>query len=361
MKYVKLIISAVVFSLMTASCSHTEKKVKKVIRPVQYEKVLFSGDEVIRTFSGTSRTDKIINLSFRSNGIITLFGLKLGQRVKKGQLLSKLDNVQSRLAYEQALAQLNSAESQMNTAKLSLNRVMSLYEKGSTSLSDLEAAKNSFKTASQGYEAIKRGVAIQQEQVRYGYLYAPEDGVISAINVEIDENVRAGQSIAKLNAGTAMEIFIGIPESAINAIKQGMEADISFASLPGVNFHGTITEIAPSVDQNTSTYPIRVRIKNPITEIKSGMAANVSFHLKKEEVDKKHLVVPSYAVGEDSDGRFVYLIEEKGGKFFIKKQHVEIGALSGKGFEVRSGLSEGQKIATAGLQTLLEGQEVRLQ
>lgn len=361
MKYLKGLLPLIILSLCVVSCGSEQKKEKNYVRPVLHEKVAFYGAKSVRTFSGTSRTDKIINLSFRSNGIITLFDLKLGQRVKKGQLLSKLDNVQSRLAYEQALAQLHSAESQMNTAKLSLNRVMSLYEKGSASLSDLEAAKNSFKTASQGYEATKRGVEIQKEQVRFGYLYAPEDGVISAVNVEIDENARPGQPIATLNAGTAMEIFIGIPESAINVVEQGMETDISFTSLPEGNFKGTVTEIAPSIDQNTSTYPIRVTIKDPSAEIKSGMAANVSFNFKNEEVDKKHLVVPSYAVGEDSDGRFVYLIEEKGGKFFIKKQHVEIGALSGKGFEVRSGLSEGQKIATAGLQTLLEGQEVRLQ
>ena len=113
-----------------------------------------------------------------------MFDIKLGQKVKKGQLIAKLDNVQSRLAYEQALTQLNSAESQMNTAKLSLNRIRSLYEKGSSSLSDFESAKNAYRTAQESYQSAQRGVDIQREQVRFGFLYAPSDGVISAVNAE---------------------------------------------------------------------------------------------------------------------------------------------------------------------------------
>ena len=129
-----LLVTGCIFQL---SCGEKEKKEEKFVRPVKSYTVGFIGGDKARTFSGTARTEKIINLSFRSNGIITEFDMKLGQKVKKGQLLAKLDNVQSRLAYEQSLTQLNSAASQMNTAKLSLNRVRSLYEKGSAALSGL--------------------------------------------------------------------------------------------------------------------------------------------------------------------------------------------------------------------------------
>lgn len=126
------------------SCSSDEEAEIEVIRPVVYHTVGFSGGEVIRTFSGTAQTDKIINLSFRSSGIVTELNMKLGDQVRKGDLLSQLDNVQARLAYEQAISQLNSAASQMNTAELNLERIRSLYEKGSASLSDFENAKTLF-------------------------------------------------------------------------------------------------------------------------------------------------------------------------------------------------------------------------
>ena len=343
------------------SCSGEKKETKKFVRPVKYQKVGYLGGEKIRTFSGTAQTDKSIGLSFRSNGIITTLAIKLGQKVKKGQLLAKLDNVQARLNHENAISSKNSAESQMNTAKLSLDRTRSLFEKGSASLSDFEAAKNSYKAARESFESSKRSVAIQLEQIRYGYLYAPEDGIIAAVNAEIDENVSAGQSIATLNAGSDMEISLGIPESVINGVENGNTVDVSFSSLPGQTFKGRVSEVSPAVDRNTATYPVLIMVINPSNEIKSGMAANVTFDLGDAKHNSSVLVVPASAVGEDSEGRFVFLIEGEGEAAKVKKQEIVIGNLTSFGFEVQSGLSVGQRIATAGLQTLLDGQAVKLQ
>lgn len=348
-------------SILLFSCGGEEKKEESVLRPVKYMEIGFLGGGESRTFSGTARTDKIINLSFRNSGIITQFDLKLGQRVKKGQLLAKLDNVQARLAYEQSVTQLNSAASQVNTAKLSLNRVRALYEKGSTSLSDFEAAKNSFRNAEESYKSAKRGVEIQQEQINYGYIYAPEDGTIASVSAEIDENVSPGQSVAVLNAGTDMEITLGIPESIINGVQPNMDVVVDFTSIEEDQFKGKVSEVAPAVDANTSTYPVRVIVTNPSDAIKSGMAANVTFDFGDYKSTNNVLVVPAHAVGEDSNGRFVFLVEGDGETSKVKKQGVQLGNLTAQGFEVRSGLSSGQRIAVAGLQTLLDGQEVRLQ
>ncbi|MEM9077269.1 MAG: efflux RND transporter periplasmic adaptor subunit [Bacteroidota bacterium] len=347
--------------LILVSCGGEEKKEETTLRPVKYMEIGFLGGEESRTFSGTARTDKIINLSFRNSGIITQFDLKLGQKVKKGQLLAKLDNVQARLAYEQSITQLNSAASQVNTAKLSLNRIRTLYEKGSTSLSDFEAAKNSFRNAEESYKSAKRGVEIQQEQINYGYIYAPEDGTIASISAEIDENVSPGQAVAVLNAGTDMEITLGIPESIINGVKPEMDVVVDFTSIEEDAFKGKVSEVAPAVDANTSTYPVRVIVTNPSDAIRSGMAANVTFDFGDYDSTESVLVVPPHAVGEDSNGRFVFLVEGEGETGKVKKQGVQLGNLTAQGFEVTSGLSSGQRIAVAGLQTLLDGQEVRLQ
>ena len=347
-------------AVIAQSCSEKKTETVKSLRPVQYQEVTTLGNSTTRTFSGTARTDKIINLSFRANGIVSELNMELGQKVRKGQLLGKLDNVQSRLNYESSVASLNSAESQMNTAKLSLNRIRSLYEKGSASLSDFESAKNSYKTAQQSYESAKRSVDIQKEQIRYGYLYAPVDGIISAVNIELDENVSTGQNVGVLNAGTDMEIELGLPESVINRVVPNMSVDISFAALTNTSFRGTVTQISPAVDQASATYPVRVTINNPSEVIKSGMAANVIFKFD-ESSNEKTIIIPAKAVGEDSNGHFVFVIEDGNESSVVKKQSVTIGELTNDGFEITNGLSVGQKIATAGLQTLLDGQEVKTQ
>jgi len=343
------------------NCASEEEAPVEILRPVVYHEVGLSGGEVIRSFSGTAQTDKIINLSFRSSGIITELNMNLGNQVRKGELLGQLDNVQARLAHEQAVSALNSAASQMNTAELNLERIRLLYEKGSASLSDFENAKNSFRTAEASYESAQRSVDIQQEQINYGFLYAPETGAIAAVNVELEENISPGQVVGVLNAGLDMNIAMGIPESVINRLKPEMEVGIMFSALPNQSFLGSVIEISPALDANTSTYPIEVKVINPTDDIKSGMAASVTFNFSESIGNNEAIVIPANAVGEDQSGRFVFLINEQGSSgITVNKNYVEIGELTSDGFEIIAGLAVGQKIATAGLQTLLDGQKVTL-
>jgi RND family efflux transporter MFP subunit len=353
-------ISSLLIALFIISCGEKEVKEEVVLRPVKYAEVSYLGGEKARQFSGTAKTEKIVNLSFRSSGIVTKLNIKLGQKVKKGQLLGTLDNVSARLNYESSIESKNSSESQMNTAKLALNRVRILYEKGSAALSDYEDAKNSYRTAVASFESSKRSVAIQQDQIRFGYLYAPEDGVIASVSAEVDENVSPGQVVGVLNAGTAIEIGLGLPESVINAVKKDMKVKVTFTAIQEKVFNAIVTEVAPALDANTSTYPITVMVSDSDERIKSGMAANVLFEFIDEDLEKDILVVPANAVGEDGNGQFVFLVEGDANKATVKKQVITIGNLTPQGFEVKTGLKVGQKIATAGLQTLLDGQEVKL-
>ena len=360
MKYITKSAILVASFALFSSCGEKEKKEEIAVCPVKYEEVTYSNANQTRTFNGSAQTEKTINLSFRNTGIVTQLNMRLGQRVQKGQLLAQLDNIQSRLAYEQALTQVNSSESQMNTMKLNLNRVRSLYEKGSASLSDFENAKNGFKSAQQAYKASKRGLDIQAEQIKFGYIYAPASGIIASVDTEVDENVNPGQVIGTLNAGKTMEITLGLPESIINKVHEDMPVKIHFSALKDQNFEGKVIEIAPSLNPNTATYPVKVDILNPTEKIKSGMDAEVTFQFGKQTVENEKLIVPTNVVGEDSNGNFVFLLIGESDTVTVKKQKVTIGELTTEGFEIKEGIKSGDKIATAGLQTLLDGQKVKL-
>jgi RND family efflux transporter MFP subunit len=344
---------------VVVACSDQAITEEKILRPVQYQKVVYSDGESTRVISGTSVSDLVNKLSFRSNGILSELNMKLGQNVTKGQLLAKLDNIQAQLNYENSISARNSSESNLKTSKLNLDRVRALYEKGGSALSDFEAAKDAYRTAQQNYNSSVRNVDIQKEQINYGYLYASADGEVASLNVELNENISAGQVIATINAGTTMDIALGVPEGVINQIKSNMEVEVGFASLGNNKFSGVVKEISPSIDSNTSTYPVVINVISPSTNIKPGMAANVTFHFEKSQADESpRLIVPANAVGEGSMGRFVFLLQPSGKTATVKKQAVTIGELTVDGFEIVAGLKNGQFIATAGLQTLLDGQEV---
>ncbi|MFP2997550.1 efflux RND transporter periplasmic adaptor subunit [Spongiivirga sp. MCCC 1A20706] len=344
------------------SCKEETKKKEEVLRPVNYQVVGTADAQKIRSFSGVARAGDEIELSFRSNGIITELNVTVGQKVKKGDLIAKLDNVQANLAYEQSVSALNSANSAMKTAKSALDRIKSLYESGSQSLSDYETAKNNYQTALDQYESAKRNKSIQQSQINYGFIRAPKDGTIASKPGTLNANVSAGQVIAILNAGEQINIMVGLPENVINKVETGMEVDLTVSAVEG-NLKGSVLEVSPVVDANSSTYPVKIDINPANSAIKPGMAANVTFNLGgNEEANDNALVVPVKAVGEDGNGNYVFLIESADNKTgTVKKQTIEVGELTSNGFKVKTGLKGGEKIATAGLQTLLDGQKVRLQ
>lgn len=364
MKFTKHILSVAAFLLLLASCK--EKKVEEkevVLKPIKYQVVGTSDGEEVRTFSGTVKAGDEIELSFRANGIITELNVKVGQQVKQGDLLAKLDNVQANLAYEQAKSAVNAAQSGMNTAKSSLDRIKSLFEKGSNSLSDYEAAKNSYQSALDQFESAKRNRSIQSSQIGYGIIRAPKSGIIASKNVDLNENASAGKTIAVLNAGKEINIVIGLPESVINKVKIGMLTDLDFSAIDGKMLKGKVIEVSPVVDANASVYPVKMEIIDATDAIKPGMTASVTFNFGEENIVKENsLVIPVKSVGEDGNGKYVFLIESTDGKVgTVKKHTIEIGELTESGFKIESGLSAGDKIATAGLQSLLDGQKVKLQ
>lgn len=347
--------------LVGTACSEKKEAVQKEnLRPVKYAEISYSGVGQLRSFNGKARSDKEINLSFRTSGILTTLNISAGQKVKKGDLLAQIDNSEARLSLEQSISSLNSAKANLNTSTSTLARTKTLFEKGSASLSDYENAKSSFASSKADFESKKRTVEIQKKQVAYGIIYAPANGIIASKSVENNENVSSGSVIAVLNAGSFMEISLGIPENVINRVYKGMEVTAKFPALQGQRFEGIVDEIAPSIESGSATYPVRIKLLGQTNKVKSGMAANISFTFPK--ADKQEvLLVPISAVGKDSKGNFVYLIEKQSETIgLIKKQHFTIGEISPLGFEVVKGLKQGQIVATAGLQSLLNGQKVSL-
>ncbi len=353
-----LILFSISLLVILTSCSD-EKKIEEKIRPVRFMEVTTGGGGSMRVFTGTAKTGIESKLSFKVGGTIKKINVKVGDFVNKGGLIAEIDDMDYKIKVKETEAGLKQVESQVLNAKNNYARVKTLYETNSISKSELDGARAQYESAIANVEGMRSTLEYTRLQLSYTRLIAPESGSIAVCNSENNENVQVGQTIAILIVGSDMEIELGIPENVINRIKAGMNVSITFPSLNNT-FNGVVSEVSPSIDVNSSTYPVSIKILNPTIDVKSGMAANVSFKFEGSS-SKDVLVVPVAAVGEDSDGRFVFLVEPENGNIAtIKKQHIQIGDLTSEGFEVISGLSMNQKVATAGLQSLIDGQKVRI-
>lgn len=367
--FICLSTSCLVFSCGTKEEAPSEE----TLRPIRYAKVLETGSEKDQTFSGTVQSSKEAQLSFKVNGTINQLKIKVGDRVRRGQVLASIDAIDYSVQYDQAVAQLKSAQTQVKSAESqrtnsqsNYQRVEKLYENNSVPLSEYEQAKTNYEAAQSQYDAALAQVTASQKQVesagnqvRYARLQAPFAGVITTVNVEENELVGSGAPIATLSAEVEPEVIVGVPEIFIAKIKKGAKVDIHFSILSGETFEGIVSEVGFSAISG-ATYPVIVQIAKPSELIRPGMAATVSFHFGSATEEKQFLVAPVKAVGEGTDGNFVFVLEADQQVHKAVKRKVVIGDLLPTGFEIKDGLTAGELVATAGLKSLLDGMRVKL-
>ena len=341
------------------SCGKTEETKAEVIRPVKYQKVEPGGGLQTRSFTGTSVSGTETRLSFKVGGTVNALRVKIGEEVSKNTLLATLDDSDYELQYEQADAAVKNADASEEQAKANFERVRSLYENGSTSLSNFESAKAAYESAKANESSLKKSRKLAKAQLEYTRLYAPIRGKISSVDAEVNENVAAGQQVLVLSSEGDLEVNLGVPESFISFISVQDVVSITFSAVPGQSFRGVVSEAGFNINSQTSTYPVVIKLDDPENQVRPGMAASVTFE-KRQDHPESLLLVPAQAVGEDENGNFVYKLMAEDEFYRVKRQAVTVGTLTGDGFQITDGLVEGDLIATAGLQMLLEGMKVRL-
>ena len=364
----------ILFIFFLVACGEEKKQeVVESIRPVKFGKVMMSNDALSETFSGSAQSSKESKVSFKVSGTLSHLNVKVGDMVRKGQQIAKVDQTDYSVQYQQSVAnnessktQIQSTKSQLTNSRATYERIEKLYENNSVSISEFEQAKSALELAEASYNAAiaqanasEKQVESAQNQVRYSNLLAPFSGIITAVMVEENEMVGSGTPIATISALGDPEISVGIPEVFISKVKKNQTVDINFSSIPDQVFPGKVYEIGFS-SLGGSTYPVTVRIDNPTQDIRPGMVADVRFSFVNEKNEEQKMVAPTSSVGEDNNGHFVFGLTKDGSNYLVKKKKIQIGELTTAGFEIKSGLENGELVATAGLNTLLDGMKVRL-
>lgn len=372
----KQILTLILIFLLISCGSKQEENQVKPIRPVRYGKVILSSGGQIQAFSGVAQSANEVNLSFKVAGTLNTMKVKLGDLVRKGQLIAQIDPADFSIQADQASASkkgaeanLKSAETQLIIAKSNYIRIEKLYENNSVPLSEFEQAKSNYETAQAQFEASQTQVTSSSKQLQtarnqvdYTRLTAPFTGIITNVAVEANELVNSGTPIAVLSEIGDPEVNVGIPENVISQIEPGQKVQVSFSVLEDQMFHGTVSEVGFAAG-GAPTYPVIIQITDPSDKIRPGMATTVLFNFDNQvsNLDKQYLTSPVPAIGEDSNGNFVFLLEPKGNNTYTaKKKAIKIGELLPQGFEVLEGLKVDDLVATAGLKSLLDGMEVKL-
>lgn len=367
--------------------------------------------------SGKVQPEKEVKLSSEVSGEIVELNIKEGDIVKQGQVLCRVkpDILQS--GYDRTVASLNSqkanlaaAQQQLIQNKASFNNIEANYKRNQELFNKKVISASEFDKVKAEYDGAKANLAMQEQNVlaaKYGVeqsaamvkeasdnlarttIYAPVDGVVSLLSVELGERVvgtaqMAGTEIMRIANMSSMEVNVDVNENDINRISVGNEATIEVDAFQDRKFTGVVTEIASSstgiattssADQVTN-FMVKVRIspdsyadilgENELTSpFRPGLSATVDIHTEKD----KGLSVPIQAVttreiqdsvknrtagrttdSTDSKNKEAASIEEcvfvyKDGKVTLKP--VKTGIQDDQYIRILSGLTEGEEVVTS--------------
>jgi RND family efflux transporter MFP subunit len=358
------VMTAVGIATLCSACGHQETVVEPQLRPVRTEVVTLSGVERERTFSGTFRAGIESRLSFRVPGRVQRLNVSVGQSVASGHVIAELEARDYQLQVQEAQASLTRALASRRNADAERDRVRELYENDNASLSQWDQARAVAESAAAQVESLEKRLELAQLRLDYTRLTAPAAGAIATVEVEVNENVQAGQPIVTLSSSAMTEVGVDLPGSVITEIREGDHAVIECDAHPGETLDGIITEVGVAASGAT-TFPVTVQLTTESERVRPGMAAEVTFRLASPEEGAARIFVPAVAVGEDRDGRFMFLAELAGdGTAVVRRRTVEVGDLTTDGqrnlIEVTDGLSEGDVVVTAGVRRLEDGRQVRL-
>ena len=349
----------VVMSAVTllAGCQKNEAPAEQPLRPVRYFSVAEDQVGRNRSFSGTLKSTQESRLSFKVAGTVTSVPAQIGQQLKKGDLIAQVDAANFALQVEQAQASLVEAQAGERNANSNYERTKGLYANDNASLNDLDSARAGAESVKAQARAANKALEIARLNESYTRLYATDNCSIASIDIEINENVTAGRQIAIVSCGDEFEVSLDVPESIISGIDQNTPVSISFSAISGVQFSGSVTKV--STAGSSAAFPVVVHVHEKHPSFRSGLAAEVTFQFDLPAAGNSY-VLPVAAIINDPDGTFVFIADPDGdaNEAVVKRRKVSLGELTRVGVEVLEGLSPGDRVITAGVSVIREGQRV---
>ena len=345
--------------LFLAACEEPPQVEQTQVRPVRYARVVPQGNMEQRTYSGTARAELETDLSFKVAGTLLSRDANVGDSLVAGSLVGALEDTDYRVKLQEAAAGLARAQAEVRNAEASYDRTRELYENRNASRSDLDSARAAAESARAQVRASSQQLEAARLQLSYTRLTSPQECSVAEVFAEVNQNLSAGQPVIRVNCGQCAEVVVGVPEIDIARITQGTVVQVAIDAVPNEDLTGVVTEVG--VASGGTTYPVTIALQQSCAAVRSGMAADVVFRFPTTG-PRGGLVVPSVSVGEDTGGRFVFVLEpaEEDAVWLAQRRAVEVAGPAGEGLLIRSGVNEGELIVTAGVRRLTDGQLVTL-
>jgi membrane fusion protein, multidrug efflux system len=342
-------------AMILAGC-HQKEAAAPAPRPVVAVAVHPDGRPALASLPGEVDARYSTPLSFRVAGKIVERQVRLGDTVKAGQIVARLDPEDLQKSVANAQAQLDGAQHQFVYAKQQLDRDTAQAQEKLIAPAQLEQTQNAYAAAAASRDQAQQQLALAKNQLQYATLAADHAGFITAEDADTGQNVTAGQAVYHLAWSGDIDIVCDAPESALATLAVGRTATITLSALPGKRFTARVREVSPAADPQSRTYRTKLTLEAPGPDVRLGMTANVAFDGVTS--DTHPYTLPATALFHDGTDPAVWVVRPGDGTLELRR--VQVARYDERTVSVSAGLNDGDHVVLQGVHTVTAGEKVRM-
>jgi RND family efflux transporter MFP subunit len=339
-------------SLLLAACQ--EEPAPPPPRPVLYVEAQPRQQAELGRFAGSIQARYESVLGFRVGGRIARRLLDVGDTVKAGQPLAMLDPTDQQNALRASQGDLARAEAQWINAQANARRQQALFDRGVGARAALEQAQTDLSSARSARDQAQAQASQARDRLGYSTLASDYDGVITAWHAEAGQVVAAGQQVVSVARPEVREAVFDLPSELVGRLGPDVGFEVVAQLDPAQRCRGRVRELGPQADPATRTRRVRLTLDAPPEGFHLGTAVTVVL----TQAVTPRFDLPATAVQETDGQAQVWVIDRQ--TLQVHPRPVQVLARRDGRVSVAGGLDAGDRLVSAGLGQLKDGQTIRM-
>ena len=336
------------------ACKPAPETPTEIVRPVRVVTIAAQEGGELVTLTGRVEAQDEVNLAFRVTGRMVERLVNVGDQVRAGQVVARLEADTARNTLRAAQAELSAARARLVEAQNNFERHRSLLDRGFITRAMFDQAEQTYRSARAAVEAAQAQVNNAEIQLGYTELFADSAGTVTARGAEPGEVVGAGQSVVQLARAGGRDAVFDVPARVMESSSADAQITVALSSDPKVQAAGRVREVAPQADPVTRTFKIRVGLDNPPAAMRLGSTVTGQTRIGAGQ----GIEIPAAALTRANQQPAVWILDPTTNTVALR--NIEVLRYDLQRVAVADGLQDGDIVVTAGVQSLRPGQQVRL-
>jgi RND family efflux transporter MFP subunit len=337
-----------------SACQRAAEAPPPEVRPVRTTTIGQGASAGVVALTGTVQPQNEVNLSFRIDGRMIERTVDIGDNIRPGQLIARLDPQNEESGVQTVRAQIAGANARLLEARNNFDRMRDLVVDAAVSRTQYDQAEAMLRSAESQVEALQAQLSLAQNRLGYTRLVSEITGVVTARGPEAGEMVSPGRMIIQVARDGGRDAVFDVPARIKDNAPKNADITVTLSSDPKVTAAGKVREVSPRADPVTGTFAVRVRLVDPPPAMRLG--STVTGRMKLDAA--AGITIPAAALMR-ADGRTaVWVVDAKTGTVALR--NIAVVSSDAATVVVSSGLNPGDVVVIAGVQALRPGQKVRV-